>query len=504
MTRLPVIILLIACAQMAEAKGAPSQAASGLIFAHVVTGGGYSTTFTLANTGATEATGTLAIIGQTGEPLSVDLTGPVSGKGASFAISLNPGATAVLTASRNDATEEEAGWARVTHTGGSLDGVATFHYSQNGTLKSIAGVLASGPVEAAILPVNNQETQGRFSGFAVANPGDTDVHIELSVYGEDGSLREAIRPAELNPLGPQTQAARFLHDYLPSYLTFRGSLRVSGDPGEKASVVALNMDRGVFTVIPVVPRDPVWRLIWSDEFEGPDNSAVDPARWVMDTGGWGWGNDELETYTPRLENAHIEGGMLVITAQNETYTGTDGIKREYTSARLKTQGRFEQKHGRFEARIKLPYGQGIWPAFWLLGNDIDSVGWPTCGEIDIMENIGKEPSTIHGTMHGPGYSGGNGLTAGFSLPGRQRFADDFHVFVVEWDPDAIRWKLDGTTYQTRKPADLPSGTRWVFDHPFFILLNVAVGGNWPGSPDRTTVFPQRMLVDYVRVYEGTP
>ena len=119
-------------------------------------------------------------------------------------------------------------------------------------------------------------------------------------------------------------------------------------------------------------------------------------------------------------------------------TGRDGITREYTSARLKTQGRFEQAYGRFEARLKIPRGQGLWPAFWMLGADIPTAGWPRCGEIDIMENIGREPSTVHGTFHGPGYSGANGIGAPFTLPGGARFADDFHVFAVEWDPAAIR------------------------------------------------------------------
>jgi len=216
----------------------------------------------------------------------------------------------------------------------------------------------------------------------------------------------------------------------------------------------------------------------------------------METGGNGWGNNELEYYTNRTDNAHTENGMLAIIAKQETYQN-----RGYTSARLKTQGLFTQKYGKFEARIKLPQGQGMWPAFWMLGDDIGTAGWPTCGEIDIMENIGKEPSTVHGTIHGPGYSGGNGIGLAYSLPNGQKFADDFHVFAVEWDPEAIRWYVDGVLCETRTTKDLPQGARWVFDHPFFIILNLAVGGNWPGSPDSTTVFPQKMLVDYVRVYQ---
>jgi uncharacterized protein (TIGR03437 family) len=242
---------------------------------------------------------------------------------------------------------------------------------------------------------------------------------------------------------------------------------------------------------------PGWTLVWSDEFEG---GALDAAKWDFDVGGHGWGNNESQYYTRRAENASVEDGKLVIRALRETYTGPDGITRPYTSARLVTRGKFSRAYGRFEALIKLPYGQGIWPAFWMLGDDIATVGWPACGEIDIMENIGREPSTVHGTIHGPGYSGTRGIGAAYSLPEGRRFADDFHLFAIEWEPEVIRWYVDDVLYQTRTPKDLPAGARWVFDHPFHLLLNVAVGGNWPGYPDQTTVFPQVMLVEYVRVY----
>jgi beta-glucanase (GH16 family) len=250
---------------------------------------------------------------------------------------------------------------------------------------------------------------------------------------------------------------------------------------------------------PAPPPPPAYVLTWSDEFTAANGSLPDSSKWVMETGGNGWGNDELETYTNRRQNAHLQDGNLVITAIKETFTGSDGITRQYTSARLKTAGLFEQKYGRFEARIKITQGQGMWPAFWMLGNNIGTAGWPACGEIDIMENIGKEPSIAHGSMHGPGYSGANGLTGGYTLPSG-KFADDFHIFAVEWEASAVRFYVDGHLYETRTPADLPVGKTWVFDHPFFILLNVAVGGDWPGNPDNTTVFPQNMLVDYVRVY----
>jgi beta-glucanase (GH16 family) len=244
-----------------------------------------------------------------------------------------------------------------------------------------------------------------------------------------------------------------------------------------------------------------WRLVWQDEFNGASGSPVDSTKWSFAVGGKGWGNSELETYTSRPANAHLEPGLLVITALKETFTGPDKIVRNYTSARLLTKDKFSQVYGRFEARIKIPYGQGIWPAFWMLGDDIDTVHWPRCGEIDIMENIGREPSIVHGTFHGPGYSGGSGISASYALANGQKFSDDFHVFAVEWEPNVMRFYVDGNLYKTRTPADLPAGTSWVFDHPFFIILNVAVGGGWPGNPDGGTVFPQQMLVDYVRVYQ---
>jgi len=253
------------------------------------------------------------------------------------------------------------------------------------------------------------------------------------------------------------------------------------------------------------PADRAWKLVWKDEFSGTNGSAVDASKWVSETGGGGWGNNELEYYTKRLDNAYQQDGNLVIKVLQEKYTGDDGVTRNYTSARLKTLGKFSQTYGRFEARIKIPRGQGLWPAFWMLGTDIEKPGWPGCGEIDIMENIGKEPALVHGTIHGPGYSGGHGIGAPYALPDAlpadQRFADDFHLFAVEWEANVIRFYVDDHLYATRTPADLPKGAKWVYDHPFFVLLNVAVGGDWPGSPDASSEFPQTMLVDYVRVYE---
>jgi beta-glucanase (GH16 family) len=239
-----------------------------------------------------------------------------------------------------------------------------------------------------------------------------------------------------------------------------------------------------------------WKLTWHDEFEG---DAVDASKWTVVTGGNGFGNHELEYYTARPRNLTVENGMLVIQALKESYTGPDGVTRGYTSARLHSEGKFSQRYGRFEARIKVPRGRGMWPAFWMMGDEPSR--WPDRGEIDIMENIGREPDTVHGTIHGPGYSGAKGIGLPFSLPGGGTFAGAFHIYAVEWEPEAIRWYVDDTLYQTRTAADLPAGAKWVYDRPFFLLLNLAIGGDWPGPPDADTVFPQSMLVDYVRVYE---
>ncbi len=237
--------------------------------------------------------------------------------------------------------------------------------------------------------------------------------------------------------------------------------------------------------------------MWSDEFNGARNAQPDPTKWVYDLGAGGWGNRELETYTRAPQNVLQDGkGHLLIRALKSG----DG---RFTSARIKTEGKFAVRYGRIAARMKLPSGQGIWPAFWMLGQDIASAGWPRCGEIDIMENIGKEPSVVHGTIHGPGYSGGKAISSSFSASGKPLSAA-FHIYAAEWSPGKITFFFDGHAYGAVTPAALPRGARWVYDHPFFLLLNLAIGGNWPGNPDATTKFPQTLTVDWVRVFERTP
>ncbi|MFD9570074.1 RICIN domain-containing protein [Streptomyces sp. NPDC059982] len=248
-------------------------------------------------------------------------------------------------------------------------------------------------------------------------------------------------------------------------------------------------------------------VTFSDDFDGPAGAAVDSGKWQIETGD-NVNNHERQYYTAGNRNAALDGqGHLVITARKENpadYACWYG-RCEYTSARLNTAGRFTQTYGHVEARLKVPRGQGMWPAFWMLGNDIGQVGWPNSGEIDVMENVGFEPSTVHGTLHGPGYSGSGGIGAAYSLPGGQAFADAFHTFAVDWAPDSVSWSVDGVVYQRRTPADL-GGRSWAFNKPFFLILNLAVGGYWPGDPDGSTAFPAQLVVDHVRVtsYDSAP
>ena len=249
---------------------------------------------------------------------------------------------------------------------------------------------------------------------------------------------------------------------------------------------------------------PSWVLTWSDEFNGADGSAVDPSKWIHDVGGGGWGNSELEYYTNATQNAVVQGGNLVITATTagaSSYTCSypSNGPCQYTSARLLSKGKFSQKYGRLEASIQIPEGQGIWPAFWAMGVNGN---WPACGEIDIMENIGKEPSINHGSLHMPasGSTTDSSLTGMYTLPGGAKLGAAFHTYAVEWTSSAIKFFVDDVLYETQTPQTA-TGRTWEFDQPFYFILNVAVGGTWPGAPDSTTTFPQTMKVDWVRAYQ---
>ncbi len=243
------------------------------------------------------------------------------------------------------------------------------------------------------------------------------------------------------------------------------------------------------------PSSTSWPLVWSDEFDGPAGAKPDPAKWTAEQGGHGWGNAEHQHYTDRADNSRLDGkGHLVIEARRETFE-----KSAFTSARLITRTTFSRTYGRFSARMKLPKGKGLWPAFWMMGTSITTLDWPACGEIDVMEFIGHEPQAVHGTLHGPCYSGADGIGGSYRLPGTAGFPDGFHEFAVEWEPRRIRWLVDGQVTRTTTEADL-GGKLWVYDRPFFLLLNLAVGGHWPGPPDATTPFPAQVIVDWVRVH----
>lgn len=247
--------------------------------------------------------------------------------------------------------------------------------------------------------------------------------------------------------------------------------------------------------IPATPPDGM-ELVWSDEFDG---DAIDTTNWTYDIGGWGWGNGEAQYYTDRTDNARVENGLLHIELREERID-----ENYYTSARMKTQGLREFQYGRIEARIKVPKGKGTWPAFWMLGAEFDPDSddpdkqWPTVGEIDVMEYVGREPDLVLGTVHGPGYSGAGGKSGWF----RQEFeiGDDFHTFAIDWDAEGIWWFFDGEQYHEVTPDGLGRG-EWVFDQPFFIIVNLALGGTLGGLPALDLEYPIHYYVDFVRVYQ---
>lgn len=245
---------------------------------------------------------------------------------------------------------------------------------------------------------------------------------------------------------------------------------------------------------------PGWSLAWSEEFDGAAGGSADPQTWRMETGGGGWGNGELQYYTDGSENAFLDGAsnLTIAVHRPESWLRDDRYGGcGYTSARLISKDRVMLRYGLVQARIRVPDGRGIWPAFWMLGQDIDMTGWPQCGEIDVMEILGHDPEVVHATVHGPGYSGRAGVTA--SRRARASLAEAFQVYSVAWEPSRIRWYLDDQLYATVTPDDLRGGP-WVFDHDFYLLINVAVGGTFPGNPDTSLTFPRTMLIDYIRHY----
>jgi beta-glucanase (GH16 family) len=249
-----------------------------------------------------------------------------------------------------------------------------------------------------------------------------------------------------------------------------------------------------------IPVPDGWELVWNDEFDG---DTIDFDKWEHEVNARGGGNNELQYYTDRSQNSRVKYGLLTIQALKETFTGPEGT-REYTSARLRTKNRGDWKYGRFEIKAKLPYGQGLWPAIWMLPTDWVYGGWAASGEIDIMELVGHDPATVYGTLHYGGAYPDNVYTGASYKLGFGNFALDFHVFALEWDATEIRWYVDDSLYQVQREwyshgNDYPAP----FNQRFHLLLNVAVGGNWPGNPDNTTSFPQKLEVDYIRVYQKT-
>jgi len=237
---------------------------------------------------------------------------------------------------------------------------------------------------------------------------------------------------------------------------------------------------------------PGYKLVWSDEFNG---RKLNDNEWNYETGGGGWGNQELEYYTSRSQNIFESYGNLVIEARKESYNGN-----QYTSARITTQGKEEFTYGRIDIRAKLPVAQGMWPALWMLGSNISNVGWPTCGETDIMELIGKNPKQVVGSLHWKKADGSEATYNNSYTLASEDFSQHFHVFSLIWSQDSLKIEVDDIPYMKASRQDLSDGT-YPFDNPSFLIFNVAVGGIWPGSPDATTHFPQRMFVDYVRVFQ---
>jgi beta-glucanase (GH16 family) len=250
--------------------------------------------------------------------------------------------------------------------------------------------------------------------------------------------------------------------------------------------------------VPAAPG-PTPTLVWSDEFNGPAGGVPNPDNWQMIVD-CNHGDNELEYYTARSDNVGVSGqGCLALTALHEPYD-ENGYARDFTSGEVRSIGKFATTYGSIQARIKLPAGQGLWPAFWACGDDQGQVGWPQCGEIDIMENLGQDPFTIYGSVHGPTTPAS---AAGYYLTTVEHstvsLSQGFHVYGVEWSPNRVQLTLDGVPYVTYTPSSLLPSQEWVFDKPFYLILNLAVGGRWPGPPNASTKFPAVMLVDWVRV-----
>lgn len=288
---------------------------------------------------------------------------------------------------------------------------------------------------------------------------------------------------------------KYLDMEIENAMEYTAYFPLAGDYNIRLVVKLNDLEFSASKPVNIAADDPNYdpNLVWSEEFNY--TGLPDPTKWNFETGGGGWGNNELQYYTDSENNAYVDNGVLTITAREEQVGG-----RDYTSARITTQGKFDVKYGRIEARIKLPYGQGIWPAFWMLGANFSQVGWPMCGEIDIMEMVGgpNRDNTCHSTIHWDNNGQHAEYGQSYTLP-TGIFADNFHVFGITWNAQEIRGYVDDVEYFV---ADITPAGLSEFQNNFFLILNVAVGGNWPGSPDETTEFPQTMQVDWIRVYQN--
>jgi beta-glucanase (GH16 family) len=342
----------------------------------------------------------------------------------------------------------------------------------------------------------------------VAAPGKYDITVRVgSPAGSQSVVVKVPQTARRLVFIPRSRRAR---------LTFHGAIRrgllrvsavgtrfrpqVSFAVSRTTTKSTQEADRSSSGALAIAASTQYTKLVWSDEFGGRAGSAPSSSNWIHDVGAYGAGNNELETYTNSTSNASVDGqGHLAIVARRQTPTGPPGQVRSYSSARLETQGLFSASYGLIEARMQIPAGAGLWPAFWMLGDNITTVGWPACGEIDVMETIGKNPFTVYGTIHGP--SGSTSYQVGSTDVSAGSLASGFHTYAVSWSPNSVTWLLDGTPYATVTPSNLAPGQTWVFNQPFHLLLNLAVGGNWAGPPNASTRFPATLLVDWVRVYQ---
>ncbi len=343
-------------------------------------------------------------------------------------------------------------------------------------------------------PINNDDPRDLTMEVSVAEDGSGLVSIQASAI--NATLYSLFIDSDKDPIAENTSGS-FEYTFVQTGL-YQVEVRAYGTSGKylrESRQVSISLGIGVSVedgyISPVSYEG--FDLVWNDEFEG---ETVKPANWIFEAGtgcpNCGWGNNELQYY--RRENASVENGVLTIEAKKEKYQG-----QEYTSARMITKNLISFEYGRIDIRSLLPKGQGIWPALWMLGANIGSVGWPACGEIDIMEMIGGKgrDNTTHGTIHWD--ADGNHASAGESYtPEASSLSGEYHVFSVLWMESSITWFLNNQEFYT---VDITPANMSEFRQEFFFIMNLAVGGNWPGNPDSTTVFPQKMKVDYIRVFQ---